>query len=72
MPVALHAGRLGGAAIDVIDPVPSAGDPVWSTPGLLMTPKVAAYHPGMQSDFESFAEAQVARYLAGQSLHCVV
>ena len=69
---ALHAGRLGGAALDVMDPLPEAADPVWDTPGLIVTPKVAAYHPEMQADFEAFAEAQVERCLAGESLRCVV
>ena len=69
---ALHARRLGGAALDVMDPLPNASDPVWDTPGLLLTPKVAAYHPDMQDEFEAFAEAQVKRFLAGQPLHCLV
>lgn len=69
---ALQAGRLGGAALDVMDPRPEASAPVWDTPGLLLTPGVAAYHTDMQADFEAFAEAQVERYLTGKSLHCVV
>lgn len=68
---ALQARRLGGAALDVMNPLPDAASPVWGTPGLLVTPKVAAYHPNMQADFEAFAESQVERYLAGESLHCM-
>ena len=67
----LNAGGLGGAALDVMDPQPAPSDPVWDAPGLLLTPKVAAYHPDMQDDFEAFAEAQVKRFLAGQPLHCL-
>src|SRR5262249_16137107 len=59
---ALSAGRLGGAALDVLDPVPVADDAFWRTPNLLITPKVAAYHPGMQAGFEAFAEAQLRRW----------
>jgi phosphoglycerate dehydrogenase-like enzyme len=62
---ALRAGRLGGAGIDVLDPLPAPDDELWRTPNLLVTPKVAAYHPDMQRHFESFAEEQVRRYLAG-------
>jgi len=69
---ALRAGRIGGAALDVLDPVPAVDDPLWTTPNLLMTPKVAAFHPGMQEDFEAFAEAQVRRFLAGASLEAIV
>ncbi|OLF13915.1 hypothetical protein BLA60_01650 [Actinophytocola xinjiangensis] len=42
----LEAGRLGGAALDVVvnEPLP-AGDPLWTTPGLLVTPHVSWYSP---------------------------
>lgn len=69
---ALHAGRIGGAALDVLEPVPAADDPLWTTPNLLITPKVAAFHPGMQEDFEAFAEAQARRFLSGAPLEAVV
>lgn len=65
---ALRAGRLGGAATDLLDPVPPPDDPLWTTPNLLITPKVAAYHPDLQSRFEAFAEAQLRRWLAGEPL----
>jgi len=69
---ALRDGRLGGAALDVLDPVPSPDDPLWSVPNLLITPKVAAYYPGMQPAFEAFAEAQLQRHLAGAPLEALV
>lgn len=69
---ALNSSQLGGAALDVMDPLPDAADPAWNTPGLLLTPKVSAYHPDMQADFETFAEAQLERYLSGKSLHALV
>jgi phosphoglycerate dehydrogenase-like enzyme len=69
---ALRGGRIGAAGLDVLDPVPASGDPFWSTPNLLITPKVSAYHPGMQEKLEAFAEAQTQRFLAGAPLEAVV
>jgi phosphoglycerate dehydrogenase-like enzyme len=69
---ALRDGRIGGAALDVLDPVPGPDDRLWTTPNLLITPKVAAFHPGMQEEFEAFAEAQVRRFLSDAPLEAVV
>ncbi len=69
---ALRNDRIGGAALDVLDPIPAAEDPLWRTANLLITPKVAAYHPQMQEKFEAFAEAQLRRHLAGAPLEAVV
>jgi phosphoglycerate dehydrogenase-like enzyme len=65
----LQEGHLGGAALDVVDPVPSSSsDPVWSAPRLLITPKVAVFHPEHQKKLEAFIENQVIRYLNGETL----
>ncbi len=65
----LQEGHLGGAALDVIDPVPSSSsDPVWAAPRLLITPKVAVFHPEHQKKLEAFIEDQVRRYLNGEKL----
>jgi phosphoglycerate dehydrogenase-like enzyme len=69
---ALRNDRIGGAALDVLDPIPAAEDPLWTTANLLITPKVAAYHPQMQEKFEAFAEAQLWRHLAGAPLEALV
>jgi len=69
---ALRGARLGGAALDVLDPVPAQDDPLWTTPNLLITPKVAAYHAQMREKFEAFAEAQLQRHLGGAPLEAVV
>lgn len=65
----LQEGHLGGAALDVVDPVPSSSsDPVWTAPRLLITPKVAVFHPEHQKKLEAFIENQVARYFRGEKL----
>ena len=69
---ALRSGRIGGAGLDALDPIPAADDPLWTTPNLLITPKVSAYHPDMQQKFEAFAESQTRRFLSGAPLEAVV
>ncbi|MGD9946391.1 MAG: NAD(P)-dependent oxidoreductase [Burkholderiaceae bacterium] len=69
---ALQRGQLGGAGLDVLDPVPAADDALWRMPELLITPKVSAYHPRMQADFESFVESQLLRFRSGQPLQSTV
>lgn len=64
----LREGHLGGAALDVVDPVPLVGDPIWETPRLLITPKIAAFDPEYQKKLEVFIEEQVQRYLNSEAL----
>lgn len=65
----LKSGHLGGAALDVIDPIPEDhADPIWTTPRLLITPKVSVFYPGRQSKLEEYMEIQVKRYLDGKEL----
>ncbi len=65
----LKSGHLGGAALDVIDPVPEKpADPIWKTPRLLITPKVSVFHPGRQEKLEEYIEIQVKRYLDNKEL----
>ena len=68
----MRNGRLGAAALDALDPIPARDDALWTTPSLLITPKVSAYHPEMQKEFEAFAETQLQRYLAGAPLEAMV
>lgn len=65
---ALLTGRLGGLAVDATDNLPDALAPIRQAPNFLLTPKMAALHPGFQPDLERFVEAQVARYFRGEPL----
>ncbi|HVA61772.1 MAG TPA: 2-hydroxyacid dehydrogenase [Mycobacteriales bacterium] len=68
----LRAGRLR-AAIDVTDPEPlPAGHPLWTAPGLLLTPHVAGSTPLARPRAYALARRQLDRYLSGQPLENVV
>ncbi len=69
----LRAGALGGAALDVVDPLPGPEDvDFWATPNLLVTPKVATFVPDRQAKLERFLEEQVERFLRGEALEYTV
>jgi phosphoglycerate dehydrogenase-like enzyme len=68
----LTAGRLR-AALDVTDPEPlPPGHPLWSAPGLLLTPHVAGTSTQTTSRVRALVWDQLARYAAGEPLHNVV
>jgi len=68
----LTSGRLR-AALDVTDPEPlPAGHPLWSVPGLLLTPHVAGLSTQAIPRARAIARDQLARYAAGEPLHHVV
>ena len=68
----LTAGRLR-AALDVTDPEPlPPGHPLWSAPGLLLTPHVAGVSTQTIPRARAIVWDQLARYAAGQPLHNVV
>jgi phosphoglycerate dehydrogenase-like enzyme len=68
----LTSGRLR-AALDVTVPEPlPAGHPLWSAPGLLLTPHVGGFVREWTAAGFAAALAQVARYAAGQPLQNVV
>lgn len=63
---ALHEGRLGGAALDVVVPEPlPATDPLWDAPNLILTPHSAGGRP-LGAD-ERIAD-NVRRLRAGDAL----
>lgn len=68
----LTAGRLR-AALDVTDPEPlPAGHPLWSAPGLLLTPHVAGAVPQGNERAIRAVTDQLARVVAGEPLQNVV
>jgi phosphoglycerate dehydrogenase-like enzyme len=68
----LRSGRLR-AALDVTDPEPlPAGRPLWSAPGLLLTPHVAGATTDATRRAMAIVRDQLARYVTGQPLLNVV
>jgi phosphoglycerate dehydrogenase-like enzyme len=68
----LESGRLR-AALDVTDPEPlPAGHPLWSAPGLLLTPHVAGATTQTIPRAMAVVRDQLARYAAGEPLRNVV
>ncbi|MFI6597965.1 2-hydroxyacid dehydrogenase [Nonomuraea sp. NPDC050536] len=68
----LTTGRLR-AALDVTDPEPLPdGHPLWSAPGLFLTPHIAGSTPASQRRTLRLIRSQVLRYLAGERLNNVI
>ena len=68
----LRSGRLR-AALDVTDPEPlPAGHPLWSAPGLLLTPHVAGAMTTAVPRVMVLVRDQLARYAAGEPLLNIV
>jgi len=68
----LTAGRLR-ASVDVTDPEPlPEGHPLWSAPGLLLTPHVAGAVPATSARATAAVTDQLTRVLAGRPLQNVV
>lgn len=66
MAALLKQGRLGAAALDVTDPDPlPPADELWEIPGVVVTPKIAAFAPDRIVRLESFVEQQLARFGCG-------
>ena len=68
----LTAGRLR-AALDVTAPEPlPPGHPLWSAPGLLLTPHVGGAVREARDRADEVVFAQLARYMTGRPLHNVI
>src|SRR6266581_2070882 len=70
---ALRAGEIAGAGLDVYDQEPLPADhPLWTMPGVLMTPHTAGHGPYLdERRFEIIAD-NARRFLANQPLRNVV
>ncbi|HZO94473.1 MAG TPA: D-2-hydroxyacid dehydrogenase [Candidatus Baltobacteraceae bacterium] len=71
---ALRDGRLGGAALDVVDPEPlPADDPLWNAPNVLITPHVAGFGGAVPARrVVALIERNLQRFLAGDPLEARV
>ncbi|GAA2264941.1 2-hydroxyacid dehydrogenase [Nonomuraea roseoviolacea subsp. roseoviolacea] len=68
----LKTGRLR-AALDVTAPEPlPAGHPLWSAPGVLITPHVAGSTPASGRRLLRLVRSQLLRHLAGEPLNNVI
>lgn len=65
----LRAGRLAGAALDVFaqEPLPP-DDPLWSVPGLLVSPHLAGNGDGVQARLAALITDNIRRFRAGETL----
>jgi D-3-phosphoglycerate dehydrogenase len=66
---ALHAGEIGGAALDVTEPEPLPdGHPLWTAPNALITPHVANPPEAMMRHLAARVRENVRRFAAGEDL----
>ena len=70
---ALRAGEIAGAGLDVFEQEPlPAGHPLWTMPGVMMTPHVALYGPHLNERRYAITRDNCRRFLAGEPLRNVV
>ena len=70
---ALQAGEIAGAGLDVFEQEPLPADhPLWTMPGVLITPHTAGYGPYLEERRFEVLSDNCRRFLAGQKLRNVV
>src|ERR1700730_10650056 len=70
---ALRAGEIAGAALDVFEQEPlPAEHPLWTMPGVLITPHTAGYGPYLDERRYEVLADNCQRFLAGQELRNIV
>jgi phosphoglycerate dehydrogenase-like enzyme len=70
---ALASGALGGATLDVfaVEPLP-AGSPLWTLPGVVVSPHMSADAGGFADDLVGVLAGNLRRWAAGEPLRNVV
>ena len=70
---ALRAGEIAGAGLDVFEEEPlPAGHPLWTMPGVLITPHTAGFGPYLDERRFEILLDNCRRFIAGQPLRNVV
>jgi phosphoglycerate dehydrogenase-like enzyme len=70
---ALRAGEIAGAGLDVFEQEPLPADhPLWTMPGVLITPHTAGHGPYLDERRYEILEDNARRFVAGQPLRNVV
>jgi phosphoglycerate dehydrogenase-like enzyme len=70
---ALEAGEIAGAGLDVFEQEPLPADhPLWTMPGVLITPHTAGFGPYLDARRYDILLDNSRRFLAGQPLRNVV
>ena len=70
---ALNAGEIAGAALDVFEQEPlPAEHPLWTMPGVLITPHTAGYGPYLDERRYEVLADNCRRFLAGRELRNIV
>ena len=70
---ALRAGEIAGAALDVFEQEPLPADhPLWTLPGVLLTPHVAGHGPYLDERRFAILADNARRFVAGTALCNVV
>ena len=70
---ALEAGEIAGAGLDVFEQEPlPAEHPLWTTPGVIITPHTAGYGPYLDERRYRITLENCRRFLAGEPLRNVV
>jgi phosphoglycerate dehydrogenase-like enzyme len=70
---ALHSGQIAGAGLDVVDPEPLPdGHPLWSAPGVIITPHVGGRSREAMQRVGALVAENLRRYVAGEPMLSVV
>src|SRR5207302_6654519 len=70
---ALKAGEIAGAGLDVFEQEPLPADhPLWTMPGVLITPHTAGHGPYLDERRFAVLSDNVRRFVAGQELRNIV